>query len=693
MKCLKCGADLTDDTKFCSYCGAKIENEPQMPPVPEETVEEAFDTEVAENEPNIPNASKTKSITDKAKDMFMAYWNKMDLFCKIETIAGAIVVLLLIISILSAKIIPILCSVLSIGGIAVAFLLYKGTIKCGKNRAKYLVLISSILITVLNIVLLENGIFNTTEKNGANDGVLVANSVFDEIVPIVSGEATIEPGTEYAFMGDAWNVYIAKAVTQDVVKIEVWHKTSQSDKALEYRSDLGSFRIKEEANGFCWIDDLHTAFTFILQDKNNSDFKKPTVVIFTINNNNSNKYKGTNFNEKIACYSYANDDWHTYRAIALTDTLIKIECWYRTSSGFGDKHCYAWDVGLIDTENTSTDFAWDDEEHSAFTITMKDPQNDSYWKEEKLTSFILENKDYSHATVASFLGLSGANDDTRIEKNGFNSKTNEVYQLAGYTIEIPKYWKSENKIDGGIQRYAETGDKVAMLQIAAQKESDDSYSVTFDGLMDDNDNMIDMIESTAFSEVTDYEVIDTGVVKGILYKGTIDNMAEGISGNGIWFAFASEGDRNWFTLIMCQSNNTEFVYNDDFMKILQSIKPIEKPDVSAEKAETESEPEKPVSEYERAYIRDMSNYDLYYMFDTDTNKVVYFGTNDTYIEKGTYTGDFASGVTISWSHGEWTEKFTHNSGSSATLIDGNGFDWEYKTCDIKKAQEVLDRLQ
>ena len=95
----------------------------------------------------------------------------------------------------------------------------------------------------------------------------------------------------------------------------------------------------------------------------------------------------------------------------------------------------------------------------------------------------------------------------------------------------------------------------------------------------------------------------------------------------------------------------------------------------------------------KAYIRDMSNYDLYYMFDTDTKTVVYFGTNDTYIERGTYTGDFSTGVTITWSHGEWTEKFTHKSGSYATLIDGNGWDWEYKVCDVGAAQRILDGLQ
>jgi len=104
--------------------------------------------------------------------------------------------------------------------------------------------------------------------------------------------------------------------------------------------------------------------------------------------------------------------------------------------------------------------------------------------------------------------------------------------------------------------------------------------------------------------------------------------------------------------------------------------------------------EKIASEYEKAFVRAMSNYSLYYMFDTDNKTVVYFGTNDTYIEKGTYTGEFSSGVTINWSHGEWTEKFTNKDGSNnATLVDGNGFDWEYKVCSVVDAQKILDGLK
>ena len=43
MKCSKCGAELTDDTKFCSYCGAKVEENTEMPPIPQ-TEEKNSDT-------------------------------------------------------------------------------------------------------------------------------------------------------------------------------------------------------------------------------------------------------------------------------------------------------------------------------------------------------------------------------------------------------------------------------------------------------------------------------------------------------------------------------------------------------------------------------------------------------------------------------------------------------------------------
>lgn len=95
------------------------------------------------------------------------------------------------------------------------------------------------------------------------------------------------------------------------------------------------------------------------------------------------------------------------------------------------------------------------------------------------------------------------------------------------------------------------------------------------------------------------------------------------------------------------------------------------------------------SEYERAYVRDLSEYLLYIMFDEDSKKVVCFGTNDTYVMRGSYNGSFSDGIIISWDDG-WNESFSHVTGNTATLTDGNGFDWDYKVCDVNEAQNVLD---
>lgn len=290
---------------------------------------------------------------------------------------------------------------------------------------------------------------------------------------------------------------------------------------------------------------------------------------------------------------------------------------------------------------------------------------------------------------------SSSHAEDRAEKDGFDASTNESYTFAAYEIEIPVYWDSatENSIDGGIQRYAETGGKVAMLQITARAESDPNYPVTFDGLMADNDNMIASLESGVFDEVTDYEVIDTGNVKGILYKGPITVRTNDIStsGYGEWFTFPSETDRHWCTIVLSQTDNTVYSYTEDFMKIIQSIRTLEpSSDGTATSSEESSESSDFISDYELAFVRDLPSYDLYIMFDTDTQTAAQFGTDDTYLYKGPYTGDFSSGVTIAWDHGEFTEKFVYQEGShNGTLYDGNGFPWEYSRCDLKAAQDIL----
>lgn len=113
----------------------------------------------------------------------------------------------------------------------------------------------------------------------------------------------------------------------------------------------------------------------------------------------------------------------------------------------------------------------------------------------------------------------------------------------------------------------------------------------------------------------------------------------------------------------------------------------------ASSSNEEKSVEKPVVETKKAYIRAMSSYSLYYIFDTENKTVVTFASNDTYVDEGKYTGELSTGVTITWDHGQWTEKFTHSSGSSATMIDGSGNDWSYTVCDLEKAENRLNEIQ
>lgn len=103
-----------------------------------------------------------------------------------------------------------------------------------------------------------------------------------------------------------------------------------------------------------------------------------------------------------------------------------------------------------------------------------------------------------------------------------------------------------------------------------------------------------------------------------------------------------------------------------------------------------------ISEYEKAFVSKKTEYDIYYMFDVDNKTVINFVTNDTSITKGTYSGDFAAGVTMTWEAGGdiWTEKFIYKEGdSTAVWIDYSGFEYpDYEFCDVETAQSILDKL-
>ena len=194
---------------------------------------------------------------------------------------------------------------------------------------------------------------------------------------------SIDKGSAYTYGHDEWDLYVVTAISDTTIKIEKWGKTLSSQKSFSHDYDVGAFKITESENGFCWLDEEHTAFKFILTDKSNSDFKKSKEIIFTTLGTDSDTNKGANYSKNKTSYKYQNDDWHLYRAVPLSDNLIKIECWYR-SMAIGSFN-YGYDVCVIDL-NSNSGLEWSDNTKSSFTISFKDPTN-SDLKKEKFVVF------------------------------------------------------------------------------------------------------------------------------------------------------------------------------------------------------------------------------------------------------------------------------------------------------------------
>lgn len=207
MKCRKCGAKLESNVKFCRDCGTRVEpenterrfccncgkpvnadeeichncgemtfvhtNKKSTNEIREETADnkqnineepESFPSEETEN-PDIDNNTFFYSDEENTENeiieisipengivaKLIAFWNRIDLFCKFVTISFVIAIFLLLLSAILQKRLPIFISIFQISGTTIALLMHKGTIKTAKGWLKYLILIFSFLLTLLNI--------------------------------------------------------------------------------------------------------------------------------------------------------------------------------------------------------------------------------------------------------------------------------------------------------------------------------------------------------------------------------------------------------------------------------------------------------------------------------------------------------------------------------------------------------------
>lgn len=157
------------------------------------------------------------------------------------------------------------------------------------------------------------------------------------------------------------------------------------------------------------------------------------------------------------------------------------------------------------------------------------------------------------------------------EKNGFDEKSNSVITIGKFKFSIPSYWDMKTNQDDFYEAYAELSDEAAVLVIEAWYDEDDP--VTYDILEkeDKEGKMIESVESYFDScSGTTSEPYGNGTINGYIYKTSFVSDDD-FNGKATYFIFPSESDNKWVTMWLIETDNTEYAYNNDFKKIINSI--------------------------------------------------------------------------------------------------------------------------
>ena len=173
IKCSKCGAELSDDTRFCSYCGNKIEATTPPPIVEDDETPDASQSEPANA--STPRSDAPKSLADKIKDKASDKWRKLNTYSKVTTVAIAVFVLLCLVAFLFGKTAAGIIAVLQIVLTVAALLMKKQIIKVPKSWIHFVALALTVVLLVPYVSLFKLD-YGDAEKFAWSD-ILLADVV------------------------------------------------------------------------------------------------------------------------------------------------------------------------------------------------------------------------------------------------------------------------------------------------------------------------------------------------------------------------------------------------------------------------------------------------------------------------------------------------------------------------------------
>ena len=277
----------------------------------------------------------------------------------------------------------------------------------------------------------------------------------------------------------------------------------------------------------------------------------------------------------------------------------------------------------------------------------------------------------------------------------------QIVTYGGAGITVPSTWKVTDA-DNGKNVYPEYGGLIYLYSIDVTEPAasvDEAFAEYAEGLERSGQFTVsDNVEKTTIGKAIAFRTDVSYKNDSASLKGRLEIILTGDKLYSIIFAIP-DGDFDW------HSEEIDAIL--DTIELDSPTAPVisEKTDGDGASNTTNTSSQKPAQEpapapvpepeaskYEYAYVRRLSNYDLYYLIDLDEMTATSFGTNDSSVMVLPCSGDLESGLTIDYVDDGFQEHLrfkTSGNDTVAILTDAFGSEWEYTKTDAAQAEAVL----
>ena len=645
MKCSNCGHECKEDMMFCGYCGQKLE------------LEEVDVTEANVNAPTeelittqSPPKSKKKTIVEKAKEKFLQFWNRIDLFSKVETIAISVTSLLLVVALCTGKVMPIIFSVIQLGGLITALFVYTGKIKTAKKWLSYLILVLSILFTGLNIS--SYSWFNT-----ANSADLDVTRAVDVTTPY--GSTSCVGQNKNIVINDFRSAGFCNIVEEKIEDLEI-------DEENEYR--------KVESVSINSITDF----------QGNQEFKSTAKVII--------KY-------------------HSYKQIGVSISSeeaknMDVENLVKELETAGFKEITTSEEFDLDPDAIQTEFV----NHVMIDGASTFEKNEKFPPDAKIQ--VITHRPYEKYTLKVIVDFVpnlifstydvefNVSNHTEKMEHGDDAEFEYRLKKGEYTL---TFTSAESSSVKGTVDINLTGDTEASLKISCYEDKVKVETIYLEnqGAVGENQAMVPI--SAANCKYDDYKEIEQA-----FKKAGFNNIKTKILYDIVW-GWTAEGEVEEISV----NGRTDFNRGDVFAKdtdiiITYHMKEEDDPNKPTETAPSASQPEASgmvfysTKDYETAkkgntggfsYKSKGGSYDIYWIIDFDEGYVYWFtdGNGETHCDRlKIESGTLNDAITITFHDGgdTWSYRLHFkyvDHPETLIMVDQNGFDYEYSPTDLDTA--------